>query len=125
MITIDGTAYDVPVKGVKRNADFLYKYAERVQSGLLKAELIGVYFNYELEFGEITNTTTYSNLYDKLTEPVVFHTVVVWDEDGSYTFSAYFANVSDAIKRLNGSGAPYWKDLRVSFIAKQPARTPA
>lgn len=124
MITIDGVDYDVPVIGIQRTADFLDKYAERVETGELKRELIGVYFNYRLRFGRGTNTAGYAALWDKLTEPVEFHTVIVPDEGGDFTFTAYFSNVSDEIIKTTDA-ANFWKNLTVNFIAKEPARTPS
>ena len=50
-IVIDGTTYDIPILSIKRKAEFLDKYAERTEDGILHRELIGVYFNYELQFG--------------------------------------------------------------------------
>ena len=47
-LIIDNEIYNIKVKtGIKRNADFLDKYAERTDDGDLKRELIGVYFNYK------------------------------------------------------------------------------
>lgn len=122
MITIDGTDYDIPVLSIRRTADVLDKYAERTESGDLKREIIGVYFNYQLQFGRTTNTTEYAALWEKLTEPVEFHTVTVPDESGDYTFTAYFARISDEL--IKSKAANFWKDLTVNFIAKSPARVP-
>ena len=123
-IIIDGTTYDVPVLSITRRADFLDKYAERTEDGVLHRELIGVYFNYQIKFGQTTNTAAYAALWNKLTEPEEFHTVVVPDEDGvSYTFTAYFSNVGDELRRQSGAVA-FWKNLTVNFTAQSPERTP-
>ena len=123
MITIDGTPYSVPVVSVTRTADFLDKYAERTEDGVLHRELIGVYFNYKLKLGETKNMGAYQALWDALTEPTEFHTVVLPDESGDYTFTAYFANVSDELRLIEGS-INYWHNLTVNFVAQSPARTP-
>src|SRR5512142_2537375 len=108
MIIIDGVTYDVPVASVKRTADFLDKYAERTEDGVLHRELIGVYFNYQLQFGSNgVSPTEYAALWNKLTEATEFHTVTVPDESGDYTFTAYFANVSDELKKTTGA-ANFW-----------------
>lgn len=65
--------------------------------------------------------TEYARLWDKLTEPVEFHEVTVPDEDGDYTFTAYFSNVADELLRKVAE-KNYWKNLTVNFIAKKPAR---
>ncbi len=123
LITIDGVTYDVPVISIKRTADFLDKYAERTADGKLHRELIGVYFNYKLQFGSSFNIPAYAALWNKLTEPVEFHTVTVPDEDGiSYSFEAYFSGVGDDLRKVKDSQA-FWKNLTANFIAQQPART--
>lgn len=121
-IIIDGINYDIPILSIKRSADFLDKYAERTEDGVLHRELIGVYYNYQLQFGRTTNTTEYANLWNKLTEAVEFHTVTVPDESGDFTFTAYFANVSDELRK-KAAAANFWQDLTVNFIAKSPAVT--
>ena len=121
MLYIDGIGYKIDVLSVKRTADFLDKYAERTENGDLERELIGVYFNYTLQLGPGIDRTEYARLWDKLTEPVEFHEVTVPDEDGDYTFTAYFSNVADELLRKVAE-KNYWKNLTVNFIAKKPAR---
>ena len=119
-VKIDGVTYNVPVVSIKRTADFLDKFAERTVDGKLHRELIGVYFNYKLKFGQ-ASMSDYSALWSKLTEPTEFHTVVVPDEDGDLTFKAYFSGVSDELVKVSGANR-FWKDLTVNFIAQEPAR---
>ena len=121
MLYIDGIGYKIDVLSVKRTADFLDKYAERTENGDLERELIGVYFNYKLQLGPGIDRTEYARLWDKLTEPVEFHEVTVPDEDGDYTFTAYFSNVAGELLRKVAEKT-YWKNLTVNFIAKKPAR---
>jgi hypothetical protein len=124
VITIDSVTYNIPVQSIRRAADFLDKYAERTEEGKLKRELIGVYFNYQLQFGRTNNTAEYAALWRKLTEPVEFHSVTIPDGDGTpVTFSAYFAGVSDELLKDTDSKT-FWKSLTVNFIAEEPARTP-
>ena len=119
MIVIDGTTFDIPVLEVTRKADFLDKFAERTNDGILHRELIGVYFNYTIKFGQTLDTQEYAELWAKLTEVVEYHEVTVPDESGDYTFTAYFAGVGDAIRKDSGS-THYWKGLTVNFIAQAP-----
>lgn len=121
MLYIDGIGYKIDVLSVKRTAHFLDKYAERTENGDLERELIGVYFNYKLQFGPGVDRAEYARMWDKLTEPVEFHEVTVPDEDGDYTFTAYFSNVADELLRKVAE-KNYWKNLTVNFIAKKPAR---
>jgi len=120
-IVIDGNVYNVPVVSIKRTADFLDKMAERTNDGKLHRELIGVYFNYKLKFGQ-AGMSDYAALWNKLTEPVEFHTVIVPDEDGSIEFEAYFSGISDEMLKIKGSSR-FWKNLTANFIAQEPART--
>ncbi|MDL2294835.1 hypothetical protein LJC60_09460 [Ruminococcaceae bacterium OttesenSCG-928-D13] len=121
MLTVDGQRFNIEVVEVVRKADFLDKYAERTEDGGLERELIGVYFNYQLKLGSGASRSEYARLWNKLTEPEEFHTVVVPDENGDYTFTAYFSNVSDRLLRQADS-RNYFTDLTVNFTAKAPAR---
>lgn len=122
-IEIDSTQFNIPVTILKEDADFLYKYAERTVDGKLHSELIGVYFNYQLTFGRGTGSD-YNDLWEKITEPVEFHSVKVPYPDGTgyKTFQAYFSNVSHEIRRVSGT-TNYWEGLTVNFIAQEPARS--
>lgn len=124
MVIIDGTTYDVPVSSLQRKAEFLDKYAQRVESGDLQRDLIGVYFNYTLQFtSSVLHADEYQALWNKLTDPVKFHDIKVPDFDGYYTFKGYVSNVSDEILwQKDGKGT--WKNLSCDFIAKMPAKTP-
>lgn len=121
MITIDGTTYDVPITKLSRSADFLDRYATRTENGDLKRDLIGVYYNYQLEFGRIFDSNLYAALWDKLTAPQEFHTVTVYDERGNYTFTAYFGSITDEMIRQE-DGTNIFDHLKVHFIAKAPAK---
>jgi hypothetical protein len=124
-IVIDGESFAVPILSIKRKADFLDKYAERTEDGVLHRELIGVYFNYELAFGRTAALAEYASLWAKLTEAEEFHTVVVPDFDGvggQYTFTAYFAGVSDELRKESATET-FWKNLVVNFISQSPAIT--
>ncbi len=124
-ITIDSTTYNVNVISIVRSGDFLDRYADRTQDGVLQRELIGVYFNFKLKFAQpdATNISDYLALWDKLTEAVEFHTVTVPNGSGFETFVAYFANVADEIE-ITKASVHYWKNLTANFIAQSPARTP-
>jgi hypothetical protein len=123
LITIDGTTYDIPIVSLKRKANFLDKYANRTEDGNLARKLIGVYFNYSLTLGGSDSTTVYTAVWNKLSEPTEFHTVTVPADDGTYTFTAYFANVGDNLRKRK-DGKNHWAGLTVDFTAKSPARTP-
>lgn len=124
MITIDNQTFDVGVVSLKRKADFLDSEAtQRLEDGDMYRDLIGVYFNYDLKFepGTPKNHGEYIRLWEKLTEPVEYHTVMVPYNDTVFSFVAYFAGVADELM-LKQAGVNYWKNLTVNFKAKSPAR---
>lgn len=121
MVIIDGQEYDIPILGLRRRADFLDKSAFRTQDGVLHRELIGVFNNYELQFGR-TSAGVHVAVWNKLAAPVDFHTVTVPGSDGDYTFTAYFASVSDELLRQKAT-VNYWHKLQAHFISKAPAGT--
>jgi hypothetical protein len=125
MITIDSVSYDVGIKVLNCKADPLYKFAERTEDGVLHSELIGFYFNYELEAGQSAlNESAYDALWLKITEPVESHTIVMPNKGSDLTFSCYFANISDVVIKWTEGGVDFYRDLRFSVIAISPARTP-
>jgi len=122
MITIDGVAYDVKIKVISRKVETLYKFAERTEDGVLHSELIGVYFNYDLEVGKSSNNkVAYAALWQKITEPVASHQITMPDESGDVTFSAYFANIKDEVAKTGSTN--YFHNLSFSVVAISPART--
>lgn len=124
-IIIDGTLFDIPMVSLKRNANFLDKYAERVESGDLERELIGVYYNYTLTVGTSSDfgDTDYDEFWDKMTEPVEFHDISVPTKKGYYTFRGYISSVSDEYEKILDKDAMF-KGFTCKFTAKSPARTP-
>ncbi len=123
MLMIDGEVFPVDaVVELGREAEFLYKYAERTESGALESELIGVYINHSIKISGINDPALYDRLYDKLTEPVERHAITVPGNNGTYTYDAYMGKVSDQLK-LKHNGVYHWGDLMVNFKATKPART--
>jgi hypothetical protein len=122
-IIIDGETFDVPVISMDESADFLSKFAERTEDGVLHTELIGVYFNQQIKFGSPTDMTELARLWLKLTEATEFHTVTVPDTDGvDFTFTAYFASVKRSLRKYT-TAKTFWRDMTVNFIAQSPANT--
>lgn len=124
-IMIDGIYFDIPMVSIKRDANFLDKFAERVETGDLERELIGVYYNYTLTVGnsDAFGDTDYDAFWDKMTEPVEFHDISIPTKSGYYTFRGYISSVSDEYEKiLNGKAS--FKGFTCKFTAKRPARTP-
>jgi len=125
-IIIDGITYDIPFLVIGRKAEILFKYAERTQSGDLKAEAIGTYYNYDLQMGQsLENTADYAALWTKITDPSHEHEITMPDgESGTHVFDAYFSNFSDDVLKWCLDGTAYYRALTFSIIAISPARTP-
>jgi hypothetical protein len=124
MVKIDGDVYNVGVVSLKRKADFLDSEAtKRLENGDMYRDLIGVYFNYDLQLEpqNAKNYNEYNRLWEKLSERAEFHAVTVPYGDGEYSFVRYFASVADELMVKSGD-KNYWKGLTVNFKAKQPAR---
>lgn len=124
-IRIDGTHFDIPMVSLKRDANFLDKFAERVESGDLERELIGVYYNYTLTVGDSDafGETDYDAFWDKMTEPEEFHNISIPTANGYYTFKGYISSVSDEYEQIM-DGKARFKGFTCKFTAKSPARTP-
>lgn len=121
MIRIDGSDFNIPIVLIDMSADMLDKYAERTSDGILHRELIGVYYNFKITFSSsYNNPVEYARLWQKLTEPVEFHTVTLWDEDGEYSQLGYFANTQHRIIKVDSTNQAYFRELTTEFVAKQP-----
>lgn len=126
-LIVDGIEFDIPFVSLKRNADFLDKTAERVESGGLYRELIGVFFNFTLTVGTSDNFgdgTSYEKFWDKMTEPVEFHAFVLpWGKGKKFSFRGYVSSVSDEYSKILEDDAQF-KSFTCKMIAEVPARTP-
>lgn len=122
-ITIDTIFYDVPIISLDESCDFLDKYAERTEDGVLHRELIGSYKNQQIKIGQpitASERAAFTALWAKLTEKTEFHTVTVPDSDGvNFTFTAYFSNVKRSLRKW-GTSKTYWKEMSVNFTAEEP-----
>lgn len=123
--TIDGTTYNVtvPVGGLKRSFKVLDgKNAGRVLSGDMERDIIGTFYNYELQIdARSASLAEYDQLYEALSAPVNFHTVVFPYGQSTLTFQAYVTEGQDSISRIAG-GKNYWRGLTIQFTSKSPQR---
>ena len=123
-IYIDGNLYNVPLVSIKRTFDVLDKYAERnEENGDLLREILGVYANYQLNFGIIEDDDLYERLIDKLTEPEEFHEFEIPDTKKPFSLRGYISQVSDEVMKSYGDTVKY-QNLTCKFTMKKPFRTP-
>lgn len=124
MINVDGISYNLAVVRLERTASFLDKSAERTEDGVLHRQLIGVYYNYSLTLGYLNDLASYNAFWDKITEPVEFHAIVIPSGSGNYSFTGYVGSeVRDSLRQQK-NGANYFGGMIVSFISQSPSRIP-
>jgi len=122
VFSIDGETYNVGVVEVSRKVNVEDKYTNLAESGDLSREILGVYCNYSMTFGDISDSSEYERLFDKLTEDTEFHTIVVPGTTGMYTYTAYITGVKDKLVKYQSDGKHRWGSLEASFTAKTPVR---
>ena len=123
-IIVDGIHFDIPMISLKRNADFIDKFAERTEDADLLRELIGVFYNFTLTVGssDAFGDTDYDVFWDKMTEPVEFHNISLPRKDGYYSFVGYISSVSDEYKKITNNKEEF-TGFTCKLTAKRPART--
>ena len=120
-LIIDGVEYQVALVEVKRRADILDKYAYRSEDGILHREVIGTYYNYDLQIGITHNKELYNTLFEVLSDPVPSHLIIL-PHDG-VQYEAYCSSVNDAVLRIEEDGALF-KGLSCKFTAMKPRKVP-
>lgn len=121
-ISIDGVFYDIPFVEIKRNADFLEKYAERNEAGKVIMETIGVYYNYTVKIGIIEDPELYSSLFNHITDPEHrIHTVTLPNGMNDFTFKGYFSSISDEVSKVLEQGVKF-KGLTWKMTSEDPTR---
>ncbi len=124
-LIVDGRYFDIPMISLKREAPFLDKFAERVETGDLERELIGVYYNFTLSAGSSDDfgDTDYEDFWDFMTAPIDFREFSLPLKKGYYSFRGYITNISDEYEKILEEDAVF-KGFTCKMIAKSPARTP-
>lgn len=120
IIKLDGNQYDLFVEGLNINGEFLYKYAERVESGDLESEAIGFFENQTLtikgdndedfvRFYEYLSTMKADGTFNVMTE--------VFSPVGTYEFLMYPNRLNIDLKLIDKSGSNWWATMVVTFTA--------
>jgi hypothetical protein len=122
-VIIDNTRYDVHIVNDEQAADVLDKYAERTNDGVLHHEVLGTYYNFEIEFEPIQDPELHERFYNDLTAPKNVRTVTIPGLFTTYTFDCYIRVDKVKMVRHKLTGNLY-EGLKVSFIAIGPARRP-
>lgn len=123
-LIIDGITYNIPLISIKRNLDFLEKYAERSEDGDIKIETIGLYKNYTISIGLIEDAELYDQLIEHITDcENRFHHVTLPDASKQFDFYGYFSSIKDEVEKVLETGAQY-KGLSWKMTPKKPYKTP-
>lgn len=124
VITIDDIDFTPGLVKIGRKASVLDKFAERTIDGDLKREILGVYFNYTLEFSQFWDMNQYDKLFKKLTESKNFHIIKIISNAGVFEpFKGYVAGVEDVIEYVRGNERKI-TGLKCEIIAKEPTLRP-
>ena len=128
-LSIDGKFYNVilPSNGVKRSFSILDgENSGRVQTGDMVRDIIGTYYNYTLEIGQDPQyPKDYDDLYEVVSNPVDFHTIIVPYAQGIYQFNAYVTDGEDTLNFISSNKDFYsWSGLSLNFVAMSPKKLP-
>lgn len=127
-LEVDGVAYDlIHVLELKRSFSVLDgPTTGRVQTGEIRRDIIGTYYNYTLSIvadeGQ-TSIAQYDELYEIISAPVKSHVIKVPYGQGYKQFKAYVTNGEDNLPKKTERAAK-WQGLSINFIATAPARIP-
>lgn len=123
VVTIDGTPFDVGVAYIKRQA----RIPDGPNAGESKRgdwirDVYGTFYDYILAFDTSAGLSKedYDTLYNVLTSPVEFHTLVVPYGQTTLTFYAGITGAEDNVILMDDGTV--WGNLSITFRAKAPQR---
>ena len=123
VVTIDGTSFDVGVEYIKRQA----RIEDGPNAGNSKRgdwirDVYGTFYDYILAFDTSSGLSRedYDTLYDILTAPVEFHTLVVPYGQSTLSFEAGITGAEDNVILMDDGTV--WGNLSITFRAKSPQR---
>lgn len=123
-ITVDGVLYsNVHIASLKREAEVLDgENAKRSKAGNMIRDVIGTYYNYTAQIeSDNASVAEYDSLYQVLSAPADYHTIIVPYGQTTMTFNAYVTKVSDEVVTINGN-TTLWGSMSFKFVAMQPQR---
>ncbi|KAB4860864.1 hypothetical protein GAG84_27815 [Bacteroides thetaiotaomicron] len=123
---VDGVSYNVivPEGGLKRQGRVLDgEIVGRMLSGRMMRDIVGTYYNYAMQLDTRNlDVAQYDALYQVLSAPVDYHTVILPYGQSTLTFQAYVTNLDDELVLMQ-EGRNLWGNLSFTFVAMQPERT--
>ena len=123
VVTIDGASFDVGVEYIKRQA----RIEDGPNAGNSKRgdwirDVYGTFYDYILAFDTSAGLTRadYDTLYNVITAPVEFHTLVVPYGQSTLSFEAGITGAEDNVILMDDGTV--WGNLSITFRAKSPQR---
>ena len=123
VVIIDGAPFDVGVAYIKRQA----RIPDGPNAGESKRgdwirDVYGTFYDYILAFDTSAGLSKedYDTLYNVLTSPVEFHTLVVPYGQSTLTFYAGITGAEDNVILMDDGTV--WGNLSITFRAKAPQR---
>lgn len=123
VVKIDGAAFDVGVSSIKRRASVKDgPNAGTSKRGDWIRDVYGTTYDYVLVFDTSAGLTRadYDTLYDILTAPVEFHTLLVPYGQSTLSFYAGITGADDSVILMDDGTV--WGNLSITFRAKSPQR---
>lgn len=126
VVIIDGATFDVGVASIRRSA----RIEDGPNQGTSKRgdwirDVYGTHYDYILSFDTSAGLTRadYDTLYQVLTAPVEFHTIVVPYGQSTLSFAAGITGAEDNVILMDDGTV--WGNLSITFKAKSPQRLAA
>jgi hypothetical protein len=126
MFKIDGIEFTKAVLSKpKRSFQVLdSELTNRLLIGDMFRDVVGTFYNYSVVLDSSFMTQEeYDELYEIISAPVPFHTMVVPYGQSTYEYQAYVTNGTDEIPLIKPD-KNYFNNLTFNFIAKSPKRRP-
>lgn len=120
MITIDNVNYDVGIVKITRKVSTDADSLGITLDGRKHYNVKGTYFDYDVQFNtKAMNVAQYDALYEKLVEPVEYHTVTLPYGQSTITFIAKTKVGNDSLIH-NFTSLKKWGGFTVTFEALEP-----
>jgi hypothetical protein len=127
MFKIDGIEFTKAVLSKpKRSFQVLdSELTNRLLTGDIFRDVVGTFYNYSTVVdSSFLTLEEYDELYEIISAPDAFHTLIVPYGQTTYEYQAYITNGTDELIRSEGD-KNYWGNLTFNFIAKSPKRRPS
>lgn len=122
IIQIDGIPFDVDCEITRVAEVSASSISGQMLNGMLFYDIIGTYLQYDVRLKRpLYNRATYSALYEKLTEPVAAHTVILPYNNTTVTITAHVEPITDELLTLE-NGTYYWKNPRFTLTSIYPTK---